>query len=165
MTPTEIAHWCDNEAAVNRCMVPPWKPLMMIQPDADILLAIHQLRSTLLANGTTVICRHIYGHQDSRKRTTPAVLSDSPDSDSDDFASHPSISDRSDPDGTSPRRQHTLDTPTLINIACDRLATETSSTALQGAVNELMPSTLRYPLPGSRAMLCIGTTWITSHQK
>ncbi len=59
MSPTKISHWCDNEAAVNKCMAPPWKPSLMIQPDADILLAIHQIWRTLLANGTTVICRHI----------------------------------------------------------------------------------------------------------
>ena len=166
MSPTEISHWCDNEAAVNKCMASPWKPSLMIQPDADILLAIHQIRRILLANGTMVICRHIYGHQDSRKRTTPAVLADTPDPGSDDSTSHPSHSDRSDSDGLSPpHRPRILDTPTLINIACDRLATDTSSAALQGATNDTMPDTIPYPLPGSKAQIRIGDTWITSHQR
>ena len=124
----------------------------------DILLAIHQIWRTFLAKGTTVICRHIYSHQDSRKRNTPAVLSDIPDPGSDGSTSHTSYSDQSDSDGSSPpHRPRTLDTPTLINIACDRLATDTSSAALQGATNKSMPGTIRYPLPGSKAQIRIGT--------
>ena len=163
MAPAEIAHWCDNEAAVNKCMTPLWKPSAMIQPDADILLAIHHLRNTFRTTGTTVVCRHVYGHQDTR---TPRIsVPDSPTpsdmpSGSDSDTTYPLHVSRTPP---PPVRKH--DTPTMINIACDKLATETSAAALAGARNTDLPPTLPYPLPGSRAQLRIGDTWITSHQR
>ena len=47
----------------------------MIKPDADlILVAIHHLRSQMETT-TTVHCKHIYGHQDTRKRDTPQIFS------------------------------------------------------------------------------------------
>ena len=142
-----------------------WTPSAMIQPDADILLAIHHLRNTFLTNGTTVVCRHIYGHQDTRAPKSSAPRdSPSPDTGSNDDDDN----SRDQPHETCttpshPGKKH--DTPTRINIACDKLATETSSAALAGATNIGLPPTLPYPLPGSRAQLRIGATWITSHQR
>ena len=77
LTPTEINHYCDNEAAVDKCQAPPWRPKAMIQADADIILAIHTIRQTLRTRGTQVTCRHIYAHQDTRTPRSPAIFSDS----------------------------------------------------------------------------------------
>lgn len=53
----------------------------------------------------------------------------------------------------------------LTNIECDRLASDTSRLAILGEARQDMPPTLTPPYPGSRAMLRIGQTWITSSYK
>ena len=185
LTPSEIHQYCDNEAAVDKCQAHPWTPKSMIQPDADIILAIHNIRRVLRTKGTTVTCRHIYSHQDTRTPRTPVVFNDS-------TASHdpthiidlhrPSSTDNSSasdshtdsassvvpaPTPTGHATHHTkhFDTPTAINIECDRIATETSAEALRGNVGDDLPPTITHPLPGSRALLRIGSTWITSHTR
>jgi hypothetical protein len=161
----------------------------MIQPDADILLAIHNIRRTLRTRGTTVICRHIYLHQDTRTPRTPTIFREPtapPDQDApildlllSPSTDHTSTTDSS-TDSTVPTRvttaqapthqrtpSHTklFDTPTTINIECDRLATETSGEALRGNIGDNLPPTINHPLPGSRALLRIGDKWITSHTR
>ena len=59
LTLTEIHQFSDNDAAVNHCAHPPWKPGAMIQADADILLAIHAIRCSFQTQGTTITCQHI----------------------------------------------------------------------------------------------------------
>lgn len=49
-----------------------------------------------------------------------------------------------------------------VNVLCDRLATETSRAILDGGSSNGLPLVLQPPFPGSRAMLRIGKTWITS---
>lgn len=140
----------------------------MIQPDhADILLAIHHLCHTLLATGTIVVCHHIYRHQDTCTLKTPSIFDASPTPlETHSRSNHSGCSDQ----GcmlvhtSAPSRPRTHDTLTLINTACNELAMETSSAALHGASNENLPPTISYPLPGSRAQIRIGDTWITSHQ-
>jgi hypothetical protein len=75
LTPREIQQWCDNESAVKDCIHPLSSPAAMIKPDADILLAIHHLR-TQMEKHCTIHCSHIYGHQDTRTRGTPAIFAD-----------------------------------------------------------------------------------------
>ena len=169
LTGMEILHWCNNEAAVDKCRSPLWSPRAMVQPDADILLAIHHVCQLLLAKGTTVTCRHIYCHQDTRTPKTPAVFTDQPtlcihtldDTDNADtgFLSAASATIQ------VPTPSFYQDTPTMINIACNKLATETSGAALQGGTGETLPPTLMHPLPGSKALLHIGDTWITSDHR
>lgn len=67
ITPQAIEQWCDNEAAVNRSTQPIAHPHDMIAPDADIVLALHATRQRL--EGTSINCRHVYGHQDSKRQT------------------------------------------------------------------------------------------------
>ena len=62
-----------------------------------------------------------------------------------------------------PQSRHVFDTPTMINIECNKLASETTTTVLQGGTGIVLPPTITCPLPGSKANLCIGQTWITSH--
>jgi len=73
LTHTQIQQWCDNESAVNDSNTPLYTPSSMVKPDADILLAIHHLKSQLEAH-CSVSCRHIYGHQDTKRRDTPALF-------------------------------------------------------------------------------------------
>ena len=155
MSASEINMWCDNEAAVDKCSGSLWSPKQMIQPEADILLAIHAIRQYFSSSGTQVTCRHIYAHQDTRRRPHPAVL----DSDS------RSMEDPLSHTATTPIANERLDLPTRINIACDRLATETSMAVLEEGTPPLMPPTLDGPLPGSVAVLRIANKCITSHQK
>ena len=56
LTPAEIHQYCDNEAAVDKCQAHPWTLKSMIQLDADIILAIHNIRRVLRTKGMTVIC-------------------------------------------------------------------------------------------------------------
>ena len=186
LTPTEINQYCDNEAAVDKCRSPPWRPKAMIQADADILLAIHSIRHSLHTRGTTVTCRHIYAHQDTRTPRSPGIFKSDPHVrhtislpesglsqstlPSDDTAL------TSDDDHTSHQTQHgrhisalpvvdrrIYDTPTRLNIECDKLASETTAAVIQDGPNHALPPTITYPLPGSKALLRIGDVWITSH--
>ena len=52
-----------------------------------------------------------------------------------------------------------------INIACDELATEISAAVRADGVPEALPSTLQLPYAGSKALLKLGKTWITSRYK
>jgi len=45
MTPTEVKHWCDNKVTVQKSCILPSNPQQMIQADADIILAIHHIKS------------------------------------------------------------------------------------------------------------------------
>jgi len=185
LTPQEIHQWCDNESAVNDSNRPLCTPGAMVKPDADILLAIHHLR-TYMESRCTILCRHIYGHQDTRRRT-PAVFShDDKSQIADDHLSSPSWLFPTDEAVDEDIKEDIPTTPTihdptvslsrpgtarsaplsvLSNIECDRLATETSKIALQGDHRTDLPPTLAPPYPGTRAMLRIGTTWITSNYK
>ena len=64
MTPTEVAQWCDNKAAVTKSESG-LTPRQMISPEADIIMAIHHLRSKMEA---PVTCSHVYGHQDGKNK-------------------------------------------------------------------------------------------------
>ena len=65
ITPRELHQWCDNESAVNDSNRTLNTPGAMVKSDADILLAIHHLR-THMESTCTIHCRHVYGHQDTR---------------------------------------------------------------------------------------------------
>ncbi|KAL3762232.1 hypothetical protein ACHAWU_004770 [Discostella pseudostelligera] len=190
---------------VNDSNKPLYTPSAMIKPDADLLLAIHHLRSQM-ERTISITCRHIYGHQDTKRRNTPQPFdigntSDSDDDDSDDlllqsiqglgpFSPPPQIHTHLDPAG--PHRDdstilphhgpaildHLLNTDShdslppdsrrpnrplsvSVNIECDRIASETATIALTQHRSD-MPPVLAPPYPGSRALLRLGTTWITS---
>lgn len=168
INPQVIHQWCDNEAAVDQCNATYWTPGDMIRPDADILLTIAWLRTHKMA-AIQVLCRHLYGHQDTQKRNNaPSPSPTSVDSSPSDaslsglsLTSH--MGDRLSPAPiTAPS---TLSLPARINIECDHLATETSDVILLAGGPPQMPPTLWLPYIGSRALLKIGGTWITSHYK
>ncbi len=63
------------------------------------------------------------------------------------------------PTATTTTTRHSL--PVTLNIECDRLASQTTLTALGDCRTDLRA--LEPPYEGSRAMLRIGHRWITSH--
>ena len=128
-----LRQWSDNQAAVDDSNTTLGTPADMLKPDADIIMAIHHVRAQL--STTTIVCRHVYGHQDTRKR--PKNETEAAEADK-------------------------LAVATSINIECDRLATETSRAILSGPINSDLPPTQCHPFPGSKAGLWINGVWITS---
>ena len=142
MTPTFIHQWCDSKSAVDNSNRDPPNPGAMIAPEADILLAIRHLRLQMAAS--TITCRHVYGHQDTRRRINPPPTQRCED--------HTPTEDVSPP----------LPPEARINIECDQIADETAQFAIE--CNGLdLPPTIENPLPGSLAGLRIGSTWITTN--
>lgn len=73
--PDRIQLWCDNKAAIDKATPSRTVPGMMIQLDADIILAIHTLVTEYAGQ---VTFHHVYGHQDTctrGDRTKPKPLS------------------------------------------------------------------------------------------
>ena len=139
LNPVEIQQWCDSKSAVDNSNRDPPTPGAMIAPDADIILAIRHLRMQM--DSSEITCRHVYGHQDSRRRGTPST---------------PTTGNT--PTSHSPAH---LSREAIINIECDRIANETALAALER--NDVDPGpTIDTPLPGSRACLRIGRVWITT---
>ena len=144
--------WCDNKAAVDKTNTELYAPRDMLLPDADILLAIKHTR-TQLERGTKLISRHIYGHQDSRQPNITTHLK------------RHTTSNQDPPEQTLTASKPTLNLPARLNIECDKLATWTSDTVIkQGGAPPLGPTTT-LPYTGSRALLNIGGTWITTESK
>ena len=127
---------------MNNSNTPFWSPSAMIAPDADVILAIHKLRKDM-ATTTQVVCRHLYGHQDSSRSRLWRPVSPSNDADNE----------------TTP--QHSLEA--RVNIACDRLATETSDACLACNDFDHMPPSLEPHYVGSLCCFKIGSRWITSN--
>lgn len=75
LNPDRVQLWCDNKAAVDKSALQRTTPSMMMQSDADIILAIHELLRTFSGR---VTFHHVYGHQDTRRRDDrigPSTLS------------------------------------------------------------------------------------------
>lgn len=157
----QVHQWCDNKAAVDRSNIGLTYPGAMLNADADILLAIAQVRQQL-SGKANIVCRHIYGHQDSRRpRGTEMVGQESLESDSlgttEDEEEYPHERTRN---GTT----RNTSTSVQLNIECDRIATETVKAAMSNT-DSVRPRVLRLPYEGSRALLNIDTIWITSRQR
>jgi hypothetical protein len=168
LTPLEIQQWCDNESAVNDSNRPLCTPSAMGKADADLLLAIHHLRSAM-EDKTKIMCRHIYGHQDTKQRDGPRILQDEHTTGTEDnqgeeeyitpfWETNSTVT----ADPSTRKRTHTL--PVTTNIEADRLASETATIALKGNRRDITP-TLQPPYTGSKAMLKIKDKWITSRHE
>ena len=156
MSPREIQHWCDNESAVDDSNRPLSTPSAMGKPDADLLLAIHHIREVMATNAT-IICRHIYGHQDTRDRGVPLVFRTDTSLEIGDLGAP--IRDGNDDDR---RQRWRRSLPVVTNIEADRIASETTSLA-RGDINQSLPIVMTLPYTGSRALLRVHDTWVTSH--
>lgn len=154
LSPELIDFGCDNKAAIDNLNTSYRTPAMMLQPEADIILATHALTAGL--PHTLVKFSHIYGHQDTRGVTAPPQL-ESPSS-----VSVVSMDFERDFDEPTQLCSPRLSKAARVNIICDELAANTA--LLVDNTNSTADSlrTLQPPLPFSRAMLKIGDTWITS---
>ena len=181
LRPTLLKQWCDNEAAVDKSNKEWIGPSDMLKPDMDVILAIHHTKRNIECH-TTIICRHIYGHQDTRTihRNSPSPTSDasvSTTSTSSTYSTHQDQENSTDTNHTNPDKQIKpavktstyrpgLSLPARLNVECDRLATVAANeteNAHSGAQPE--QNTITPPYTGSRALLRIQDKWITSHQK
>ncbi|KAL7552549.1 hypothetical protein ACHAWF_016169 [Thalassiosira exigua] len=179
--PREVVQWCDNEYAVESSNCPPKTPREVMASEADIIMAIHDLKSRL---PFPVVGRHVYGHQDTRgqrKRAKPKVkrrrihLEDEREQDlltseSEDTSSASESSSATETQGPrnpydKPRKP--LPKEVRNNIRCDEMASETTAIAVEGGIDSIptMPPTLSPPYRGSRAMLKIAGRWVTSRYR
>ena len=197
MTPTEVEHWCDNERSVISSTLPPSTPSKMITADADLVLAIHRIKASLTM---PVHCRHMYEHQDTKKRkdkekketeekskskvanqidinrskpsdaiaeqfhctntSTPEETHDDESSSS----SSDSDSDTEDEEDDDKTSRKPLTTEAMINVGCDLHASAVTEAAITDNLTDPGP-VMTLPYKGSKAMLKIGDTWITSKYK
>ena len=163
LTPSAIRQWCDNKAAVDKYNMNIYTPSQMIASDADIILAIKHV-SNQLKGSTEVICKHIYGHQDSRGEVQKhAELTGGTDSERSEIASdEESLQDPKEYDKR--RTPLPLSLEARINIECDRIAEETIDAAREGNTQCKLPPVINLPYEGSRALLNIDGKWMTAHQ-
>ena len=162
LTPVSIHQWCDNKAAVDKYNLNIYTPSQMIAPDADVLLAIKHV-SKQLAESTEIVCKHIYGHQDSKSRIQPHTeVSDGMESDESERESD-ELSLYDSEEGDRRQKPLPLSLEAKINIECDRIATETMDAVRRGNAHGL-PPVIKLPYEGSRALLNIDGKWMTAHQ-
>ncbi|KAL7552654.1 hypothetical protein ACHAWF_015884 [Thalassiosira exigua] len=175
--PKEVVQWCDNEYAVDSGNRPRKTPREVMSSDADVIMAIHDLKSRL---PFPVVRRHVYGHQDTRgKRTktkqrartrriqieneleTALHPSESEDSTTSTASGSTAIEGPRNP-YDKPRKP--MPREVRNNIRCDEMASDTTAIAVEGGTDSLppMPTTLEPPYRGSRAMLKIAGRWVTS---
>ena len=157
--PRRIKLWCDNKAAIDKSATPLHTPGEMVQPEADVLLAIQALQRDSPA--TTCSFHHVYGHQDTRHLAVKSDHLDSPSSNSEaslDF--HTPFEEEGDVRRTVTSTPRRLSQAARMNIACDQLANDTARHVVEAT--HRLPLTLTPPYAGTRAMLRIGETWITS---
>ncbi len=143
-TPDVAFQWCDNEAAVDKANQSYFTPKQMLLPDMDIVLAIRHI-CTQLERSSEVICRHVYGHQDTR---TTQVKRTGNNNDS-----H---------DAQGILEEDTATLPVRLNVECDKLATETTATLIRQGDTPHLPPVIEPPYAGSKALLRIGTKWVTT---
>ena len=126
-TPKTLDLWCDNEAAINKSAMTLSTPGAMVQPEADIILAIQTLRHQ--HPGTRMAFHHVYGHQDTRHRDTLMDNDSSPSSiscSSFNFEKmfEPTIDERRPANRDSSTTW--LSTAARMNIICDAIANDTA---------------------------------------
>ena len=168
LTPQQVTQWCDNKAAVDRSNVGLNYPGAMLTADADILLAISHTRKEM--TDTTFLCRHVYGHQDSRRQKTTGEQRTDAEEDSNQERKTSGEEDTdidSTPHMTKPKKTQEILLPlsARLNIECDKLATETIQAPPSDESASPLPQVLQLPYPGSKALLNIDSKWITSQQR
>jgi hypothetical protein len=151
-------------------------------PDADLVLAIHALKNSMHHK---VELKHVYGHQDGtgkakaerkekrRQEEYEKRLQEWEERSEQDSSEsetevevhsmcHPRPTNVPSPPPKEDEQQKKVEIQ--VNIECDRIATEVTATALADGSTPDKP-VLQMPYPGSKAMLRIGKTWITSKYK
>ncbi|KAL7532592.1 hypothetical protein ACHAWF_004182 [Thalassiosira exigua] len=188
LTPKEVFQWCDNERAVYSSNNLPHTPKEVMASDADVIMAIHDLKSRL---PFPVSGKHVYDHQDTRgerkksntkvrrrrvqirdERETALASDLSIDTSSTDSSSA-SLEEEGRDSTQAPINPYAKNRlkrqrrEVHNNIRCDEMASETTKIAMGQGVENLpaMPKTLEPPFQGSRAMLKIAGRWVTSDYK
>jgi len=154
----------------------------MLDPDADLVLAIHELKTSMQHR---VTLKHVYGHQDGRGKAKAEKKEKRRQEEYERRLQE--WEDRSDPDSSESETEaevHSMFNPqpscapspppkedneqkkveVQVNIECDRIASETTATILAGG-SPPDKTILQMPYPGSKVMLRIGKTWITSKKE
>ena len=116
----------------------------MLNSDADILLAISHTRQQLTEQ-TDILCRHVYGHQDTRCPKQSNLRSIDSDEDSEFGMGLEEDSDAPHTVETRKSEKMKLLTSVRVNIECDRIATETVEVASRGGNPPNMPQVLSLP--------------------
>ncbi|KAL7524976.1 hypothetical protein ACHAWF_006946 [Thalassiosira exigua] len=165
--PKEVVQWCDNEYADDSSNLPRKTPREVMSSEADIIMAIHDLKSRL---PFPVVGRHVYGHQDTRgkrtktkqkTRTRRVQIENELE-----MALHPSESEESasttgsestateGPRNPYDKPRKPLPLEVRNNFRCDKMVSETTAIAVEGGIHSLppMPMTLEPPYRGSRAI-------------
>jgi hypothetical protein len=173
LDPEETIRWIDNLTAV-KSSTSVLRPKSMLQPDADLVLAIQHITNQLKRKDE---CKHVYSHQDERSRGKKEELAEKRRKERREIirscvvdggihAPSPEQSSNSEsdcPDEPScelaPRG---LSDEAHLNNACDIIAKQTAKAFLENPEQEVEPL-LSLPYPGSKAMLRVGDTWITSN--
>ena len=156
MDPAELlTQWFDNASGVWKLNQPLKTGRDKIQPEADLIMAYHHLKSKLQCG---VRSRHVRGHQDTKRKKKPLQETED-DSDCDSLATTESTKLK-EIDETK------LSDEAKLNIECDKLAGEVTKYA-KDHPHDLPPSDdiLQMPYPGSKAVLKIGNKWITARTK
>jgi len=150
-----VTQWFDNESGVLTSNIPPTSRKSMMQPEGDLILAIHHLKKKIAGE---IVSKHVRGHQDTR-RTESSTQED--DGSVDSLATTESTSNRNKRVDIA-----TLSDEAKMNIACDELAGEATAWAIEHP-GELPPpdELMQMPYEGSKAVLRIGQTWITANEK
>jgi hypothetical protein len=166
LTPITLHQWCDNEAAVKRYNKELYKPGHMISADADIILAIKHVTGQM-AEETDIVCRHIYGHQDSNKgRGNQQVpVGDETASEDGELSGEEDDIEGVEDNKRTRQQQRPLSLEARINIECDQIANETINAVQGGNTGPTEDSVFRLPYTGSRALLNIEGKWMTAHQQ
>ena len=176
VTADKVVHWLDNKSGVGVVESPPTGPVAMVQPDADLILAIKKEKEEMTGQ---LQCRHVKGHQDANPGPMSNVPRDGMDSETtldsnSDSNSNSNNSDKEDGietllGGPNQARGNRLKTSqrgmrlreAKINLARDKLASETTEIA-EGPHSVPPGPVLEPPYPGLKIMLKIRKTWIMS---
>ena len=178
MSPHDVEQWCDNKESVIHSMVAPTRPRHMIEPEADLVLAIHALKTKLQFEANI---KHVHGHQDGKgkrkaekareeyqmKLTEWEQLSEE-ESDASTAEAHvkrlftPKPPRPIDPFPETDPQSEKIEVQ--INMECDRIASATTAAMLGDGEIPAQPI-LSMPYEGSKAVLKIGRRWVTKDYK
>jgi hypothetical protein len=179
LSPEEIIHWCDNEAAVAANQLDKlWSPSAALAPDADVILALIALKKKM---NTSITCRYVPSHQDTKKkikstrekkREYKKKLQERRrrireiEIDGGTHAPSPEASSDSEAEDLEPTRElvpeKVLSEQAQMNVACDEFAGDEAKEFMLHPT-PVHPDALQPPLANSKAMLKIGEVWITSN--
>jgi hypothetical protein len=174
LEPEETKRWIDNLTAVRASDSSyQMRPRNMLDPNADLVLAIQAITKSLKHKDS---CKHVYSHQDERKRGREKEKRRKQEAerrerirsvfiDGGIHAPTPEHSSDSESDCSEESKRELsqlgLSDDAHLNNACDMIAKQTAKSFINND-KPAVPQLLSLPYSGSKAMLRIGETYITS---